>query len=56
MFPLTGARGLWQLHGQTLNAERIRDVLRQLEEALAQGDLVASFEAIATPATRRSQT
>lgn len=50
------ARGLWQLHGATLNAERIRDVLRQLEEALAQGDLVVSFEAIAARTTRRSQT
>jgi hypothetical protein len=50
------ARGLWQLHGPTLNAERIRDVLRQLEEALAQGDLVASFEGIAARATRRGET
>jgi hypothetical protein len=50
------ARRLWQLHGPTLNAERIRDVLRQLEEALAQGDLVASFEAIAARATQRRQT
>jgi hypothetical protein len=50
------ARGLWQLHGPTLNAERIRDVLGQLEEALAQGDLVASFEAIATRATQPRRT
>jgi hypothetical protein len=50
------ARGLWQLHGPRLNAQRIRDVLRQLEEALVQGDLVASFDAIADWATQRRQT
>jgi hypothetical protein len=40
-------RSLWRLHGTTLDAERIRAVLRQLEEALSQSDLVSNFDAIA---------
>lgn len=40
------ARSLWQLHGHELDAERIRQILRLLEEALSQRDLVSSFEAI----------
>lgn len=40
------ARNVWRLHGSRLNAHRIREVLRQLEEALAQGDLVSSFDAM----------
>ncbi len=42
------AHNLWRLHGRELNADRIREVLGQLEEALSQCDLVPAFEAIAT--------
>jgi hypothetical protein len=41
------ARGVWRLHGSTLDAERIRRILRLLEEALDQGDLLSRFESIA---------
>lgn len=41
------AAGLWRRHRRELDAERIRRTLRLLEEALAQSDLVATFEAIA---------
>jgi hypothetical protein len=44
------ARNLWRLHGNGLNGDRIRAVLRQLEEALSQGDLVSTFESVATSA------
>ena len=40
------ARGLWRLHGRELDAERIRETLRLLEEALGQSDLLPSFESI----------
>ena len=43
---LEDARGLWRLHGRTLDAARIRDILRLLEEALSQNDLIAAFESI----------
>lgn len=44
---LDDARALWRVHGRSLDAARIRSMLRLLEEALAQGDLVSSFETIA---------
>lgn len=47
---LDDVRNLWRLHGSKLNAGRIRDVLRQLEAALSQADLVAAFDTIAGPA------
>lgn len=47
---LDDARALWRFHGHQLDDARIRRVLRSLEEALSQGDLVSSFEAIARPA------
>ncbi len=45
------ARNLWQLHGHELNAGRILAVLRQLDEALSQGDLVPGFESIVAEAS-----
>jgi hypothetical protein len=44
------ARALWKLHGRTVDADRIRHTLRLLEEALAQGDLVSTFERFDPPA------
>ena len=44
------ARALWKLHGRTVDADRIRHTLRLLEEALAQGDLVSTFERFGPPA------
>jgi hypothetical protein len=46
---LDDVSALWRLHGQNLDVNRIRQTLRLLEEALAQNDLVPSFEAIALP-------
>lgn len=37
---------LWQLHGPTADAGRIRRVLAMLEEALSQDDLVPAFDAV----------
>jgi hypothetical protein len=48
------ARGLWRIHGGDLDAGRIRRILRQLEEALGQKDLLAAFEAFARDRTGRS--
>jgi hypothetical protein len=44
---LDDVAGLWRLHARTVDAERIRRTLRLLDEALSQGDLVSSFEAVA---------
>lgn len=41
---LDDARALWQLHGPLMDADRIRQVLHLLEEALGQSDLVPSFD------------
>ena len=41
------ARSLWRLHGSDIDRRRIRRVLRLLEEALGQSDLVSGFESIA---------
>ena len=43
------ARALWRLHGGTVDADRIRHTLRLLEEALAQGDLISTFERLKPP-------
>ncbi len=40
------ASALWRLHGRSVDAGRVREMLRLLEEALAQSDLVATFERI----------
>jgi len=40
------AHGVWRLHGRDLDAGRIRRILRLLEEALSQSDLLSSFESI----------
>lgn len=42
------ARGLWRLRRSDIDRRRIRRVLRLLEEALGQSDLVSGFDAIAT--------
>lgn len=49
---LDDAGALWRLHGGRLDAERIRGVLRLIEQALGQSDLLPSFERI----TRQSRT
>jgi hypothetical protein len=41
------ARNLWRLRGRDLNADRIRETLQLLEEALSQSDLLVCFESIA---------
>ena len=46
------ARSLWGLHGSHIDRRRIRRVLRLLEEALGQSDLLSGFEAIATKHNR----
>lgn len=44
---LDDARALWRLHESDIDAGRVRRVLRLLEEALSQGDLLSTFETIA---------
>jgi len=44
---LDDVRGLWGIHGATLDTSRVRGVLRQLEDALGQSDLVPAFDVIA---------
>ena len=46
------ARTLWRLHGSRVDRRRIRRLLRLLEEALGQSDLVPGFEAIAAESRR----
>jgi hypothetical protein len=41
---LDDAAALWRAHGGTLDAGRIRGMLRLLEEALGQADLVPAFD------------
>ena len=48
------ARGLWQIRGQSLDADRIHRTLRLLEEALSQSDLVSSFESVRRGAAGKS--
>jgi hypothetical protein len=43
------ARALWKVHGGTADAGRIRTTLGLLEEALAQGDLVRTFDSLRSP-------
>lgn len=40
------ARALWKLHGGQIDAGRIRRTLGLLEEALAQSDLVSTFDGL----------
>jgi hypothetical protein len=42
------AAALWRAHGGGLDAAHIRSVLRLLEEALSQSDLVPAFDAISS--------
>jgi len=42
------ARALWKTRGTELDGERIRRVLRLLEEALSQSDLLPAFDSIAS--------
>ena len=44
---LDDATGLWRIHGAVADADRIRRILRLLEEALTESDLVSTFETIA---------
>ena len=48
------ARSLWRIHGSDARRRRIRRLLRLLEEALGQSDLLSGFESIVggTPAKR----
>lgn len=43
---LQDARSLWRVHGATLDAVRIEGILRLLEEALGQSDLLPTFRTI----------
>lgn len=43
---LEDARNLWRIHGPKMNVSRIHEILRLLEEALAQSDLLPAFEKI----------
>jgi len=49
---LGDAAGLWRLHGRSLDANRIRETLALLEEALGQSDLVPSFDTFAHQSQR----
>lgn len=42
------ARGLWHAHGGELDRDRIERLLRLLEQALGQSDLVPAFRSIAS--------
>ena len=46
------ARTLWRLHGPRVDRRRIRRLLRLLEEALGQSDLLSAFEAVAAESRR----
>jgi hypothetical protein len=39
-------RALWSLHAQDIDVERVRRTLRLLEDALAQGDLLSTFDRV----------
>jgi hypothetical protein len=45
------AAALWRAHGRRLDAQRIRSILRQLEEALSQSDLLPAFDQLSREAT-----
>jgi hypothetical protein len=45
------ARAVWRLHGDAVDRDRIRRMLRQLEEALSQSDLVRTFDSIVQSST-----
>lgn len=44
---LDDVTSLWRLHRAVLDADEIRSMLRLLEEALSQSDLLPAFNAIA---------
>ena len=44
---MADARSLWRAHGSSADRRRVVRLLRLLEEALGQSDLVSGFEAIA---------
>lgn len=50
---LDDIRGVIQTRGATLDLDYVRRTLALLEEALGQSDLIATFEAALTQATRR---
>jgi hypothetical protein len=47
------AQALWRVHRSRLDPARIRSVLAELEQALAQSDLLPTFEAVTRAADRR---
>ena len=49
---MADARSLWRMHGSSADRRRVVRLLRLLEEALGQSDLVSGFEAIATKHNR----
>jgi hypothetical protein len=51
---LDDVAGLWRLHAGKVDVERIRRVLRLLEAALSQDDLVSSFDKVARPGSEAS--
>ena len=51
---LEDARGLWSLRGRDLDPGRIRRMLKLLEEALSQSDLLSGFESIQKRAARET--
>ena len=46
------ARSLWSIHGRALDADHIRRILRLLEGALSQSDLIPTFESILSRPSR----
>lgn len=46
------AKALWNLHGNTLDLGRMRELLEALEEALDQSDLIATLDAVVAGETR----
>lgn len=43
---LQDAAALWRVHGQQLDASRLRRTLKTLQDALGQSDLVPAFDAV----------
>jgi len=43
---IVDATGLWRVHGAKVDVDRIREILRLLDEALSQSDLVSTFEEV----------
>jgi uncharacterized nucleotidyltransferase DUF6036 len=49
------AQALWRVHGSRLDAGRIRRVLRDLENALSQSDLLPALDVVTGTAKRPSR-